>query len=96
MHIYVLTISLGTYMFTFAVSWLQVDKGISSEVVRSILTERANWPCLAAKSSYKVSNSSFYYLDGTCNSHCCCAFQQLINLPATMAGSLDLFCYGRS
>lgn len=60
-----LTISLGTYMFTFAVSWLQVDKGISSEVVRSILTERANWPCLAAKSSYKVSNSSFYYLVGT-------------------------------
>ncbi|XP_059633828.1 glycine--tRNA ligase, chloroplastic/mitochondrial 2 isoform X2 [Cornus florida] len=31
-----------------------VDKGISPEVVRSILTERANWPCLAAKSAYKM------------------------------------------
>lgn len=46
--------------FTFAVSWLQVDKGIGSEIVHSILAERANWPCLAAKSSYEVSNSSFY------------------------------------
>ncbi|XP_058221718.1 glycine--tRNA ligase, chloroplastic/mitochondrial 2 isoform X1 [Rhododendron vialii] len=35
-----------------------VDKGISSEVVRSILTERANWPCLAAKSSYKMEDLS--------------------------------------
>lgn len=35
---------------------LQVDKGISPEVVRSILAERANLPCLAAKSAYKVSN----------------------------------------
>ncbi|XP_057492068.1 glycine--tRNA ligase, chloroplastic/mitochondrial 2 isoform X1 [Actinidia eriantha] len=31
-----------------------VDKGISPEVVRSILTERANWPCLAAKSAYEM------------------------------------------
>ncbi|GFY81250.1 glycine-tRNA ligase [Actinidia rufa] len=32
----------------------EVDKGISPEVVRSILTERANWPCLAAKSAYEM------------------------------------------
>ncbi|XP_062173999.1 glycine--tRNA ligase, chloroplastic/mitochondrial 2 isoform X2 [Alnus glutinosa] len=31
-----------------------VDKGISSEVVRSVLVERANLPCLAAKSAYKM------------------------------------------
>ncbi|KAK2998439.1 hypothetical protein RJ639_024561, partial [Escallonia herrerae] len=31
-----------------------VDKGISPEVVRSILTERANLPYLAAKSAYKL------------------------------------------
>lgn len=31
-----------------------VDKGISSEVVRSVLLERANLPCLAAKSAYKM------------------------------------------
>ncbi|XP_077244965.1 glycine-tRNA ligase isoform X2 [Tasmannia lanceolata] len=33
---------------------LLVDKGISSEIVRSILSERANWPCLAAKSAIKM------------------------------------------
>lgn len=38
----------------------QVDKGISSEIVRSILAERANWPCLAAQSAVKVSDSYFY------------------------------------
>ncbi|KAK2975425.1 hypothetical protein RJ640_007344 [Escallonia rubra] len=32
----------------------RVDKGISPEVVRSILTERANMPYLAAKSAYKL------------------------------------------
>ncbi|KAM7512185.1 hypothetical protein LguiB_011060 [Lonicera macranthoides] len=31
-----------------------VDKGINPEVVRSILLERGNWPCLAAKSVYKL------------------------------------------
>lgn len=31
-----------------------VDKGLNPEVVRSILIERANWPCLAAKSAYKM------------------------------------------
>ncbi|KAL5560498.1 hypothetical protein UlMin_036709 [Ulmus minor] len=31
-----------------------VDKGISSEVVRSVLIERANLPSLAAKSAYKM------------------------------------------
>ncbi|XP_017226569.1 glycine--tRNA ligase, chloroplastic/mitochondrial 2 isoform X1 [Daucus carota subsp. sativus] len=35
-----------------------VDKGISPEVVRSILKERANWPCLAAKSVYKMDSLS--------------------------------------
>ena len=36
--------------------WIQVDKGISSEVVRAVLAERANTPSLAAKSAYKVSD----------------------------------------
>ncbi|XP_031277499.1 glycine--tRNA ligase, chloroplastic/mitochondrial 2 isoform X2 [Pistacia vera] len=31
-----------------------VDKGISTEVVRSVLAERANLPCLAAKTVYKM------------------------------------------
>lgn len=31
-----------------------VDKGINPEVVRSVLVERADWPCLAAKSAYKM------------------------------------------
>uniref|UniRef100_A0A803M9K5 glycine--tRNA ligase n=1 Tax=Chenopodium quinoa TaxID=63459 RepID=A0A803M9K5_CHEQI len=31
-----------------------VDRGINSEVVRSVLIERANWPCLAAKSAVKM------------------------------------------
>ncbi|RWR78792.1 glycine--tRNA ligase, chloroplastic/mitochondrial 2 isoform X1 [Cinnamomum micranthum f. kanehirae] len=33
---------------------LLVDKGISSEIVHSILAERANWPCLAAQSAVKM------------------------------------------
>eukprot|EP00262_Sarcandra_glabra_P018533 TRINITY_DN6686_c0_g3_i1.p1 TRINITY_DN6686_c0_g3~~TRINITY_DN6686_c0_g3_i1.p1 ORF type:complete len:604 (-),score=116.70 TRINITY_DN6686_c0_g3_i1:121-1785(-) len=33
---------------------LLVDKGISSEVVRSILSERANWPYLAAQSAIRM------------------------------------------
>ncbi|KAJ0968595.1 hypothetical protein J5N97_025512 [Dioscorea zingiberensis] len=33
---------------------LLVDKGISSEIVRSILSERANWPCLAARSAMEM------------------------------------------
>ncbi|KAL6323397.1 hypothetical protein AAG906_038668 [Vitis piasezkii] len=35
-----------------------VDREISPEVVRSILTERANWPCLATKSAYKMDAMS--------------------------------------
>ncbi|GAV59119.1 tRNA-synt_2e domain-containing protein/tRNA_synt_2f domain-containing protein [Cephalotus follicularis] len=31
-----------------------IDKGVSPEVVRSVLAERANWPCLAAKTAYKM------------------------------------------
>lgn len=34
--------------------WIQVDKGINSEVVRSVLKERGNMPSLAAKSAHKV------------------------------------------
>ncbi|KAK6918661.1 Glycine-tRNA ligase, beta subunit [Dillenia turbinata] len=34
-----------------------VDEGINPEVVRAILKERANWPCLAAKSAYKMDTS---------------------------------------
>ncbi|XP_008776005.2 glycine--tRNA ligase, chloroplastic/mitochondrial 2 isoform X2 [Phoenix dactylifera] len=33
---------------------LLVDKGISAEIVRSILSERANWPCLAAQSAVEM------------------------------------------
>ncbi|MCL7046918.1 hypothetical protein MKW94_006110 [Papaver nudicaule] len=33
-----------------------VDKGISPEVVRSVLLERANWPCLATKSAIKMDS----------------------------------------
>lgn len=35
-----------------------MDKGISPEVVRSVLAERANLTSLAAKSAYKVSKSA--------------------------------------
>ncbi|KAH9788677.1 glycine--tRNA ligase 2 [Citrus sinensis] len=31
-----------------------VDKGISPEIVRSVLSERANLPCLATKTAYKM------------------------------------------
>ncbi|KAK1274219.1 hypothetical protein QJS04_geneDACA012516 [Acorus gramineus] len=33
---------------------LLVDKGINSEIVRSVLVERANWPSLAAQSAIKM------------------------------------------
>ncbi|XP_029123339.1 glycine--tRNA ligase, chloroplastic/mitochondrial 2 isoform X2 [Elaeis guineensis] len=33
---------------------LLVDKGISAEIVHSILAERANWPCLAAQSAMEM------------------------------------------
>ncbi|KAL6494135.1 Glycine--tRNA ligase, chloroplastic/mitochondrial 2 [Orobanche gracilis] len=33
---------------------LLLDKEISPEVVRAVLAERANWPCLAAKSAHKM------------------------------------------
>ncbi|RZC69221.1 hypothetical protein C5167_032320 [Papaver somniferum] len=36
----------------------EVDKGISPEVVRSVLLERANWPCLATKSAVKMDSLS--------------------------------------
>lgn len=42
-------------LYTLVTLCLQVDKGISSEVVRSVLAERANSPCLAARSACKVS-----------------------------------------
>jgi hypothetical protein len=48
-----------------AVIWLLVDKGISSEVVRSVLAERANLPSLAAKSANKVNDffsTPFWYI----------------------------------
>lgn len=35
----------------------QVDKGISPEIVRAVLSERANWPCLAARSAIEVSDT---------------------------------------
>ncbi|KAK7286979.1 hypothetical protein RJT34_22367 [Clitoria ternatea] len=35
-----------------------VDKGVNAEFVRSILAERANFPCLAAKSAYKMEELS--------------------------------------
>ncbi|XP_020224578.1 glycine--tRNA ligase, chloroplastic/mitochondrial 2 isoform X2 [Cajanus cajan] len=35
-----------------------VDKGVSAEFVRSILIERANFPCLAAKSAHKMEELS--------------------------------------
>ncbi|KAK7277161.1 hypothetical protein RIF29_18312 [Crotalaria pallida] len=35
-----------------------VDKGVSAEFVRSILVERANFPCLVAKSAYKMEELS--------------------------------------
>ncbi|XP_061374276.1 glycine--tRNA ligase, chloroplastic/mitochondrial 2 isoform X2 [Gastrolobium bilobum] len=35
-----------------------VDKGVNPEFVRSILAERANFPCLAAKSAYKMEELS--------------------------------------
>ncbi|KAK4267917.1 hypothetical protein QN277_024636 [Acacia crassicarpa] len=35
-----------------------VDKGISAEVVRSVLAERANLPCLAAKSAFRMEELS--------------------------------------
>ncbi|KAI9094510.1 hypothetical protein K1719_026630 [Acacia pycnantha] len=35
-----------------------VDKGTSAEVVRSVLAERANLPCLAAKSAFKMEELS--------------------------------------
>ncbi|KAI4295473.1 hypothetical protein L6164_035518 [Bauhinia variegata] len=35
-----------------------VDKELGAEVVRSVLAERANFPCLAAKSAYKMEELS--------------------------------------
>jgi len=40
---------------------------VNAEFVRSILVERANFPCLAAKSAYKVSIPlSFYSIFDIC------------------------------
>ncbi|KAK6162658.1 hypothetical protein DH2020_002499 [Rehmannia glutinosa] len=33
---------------------LLMDQGISPEIVRSVLAERSNWPCLATKSAHKM------------------------------------------
>ena len=38
----------------FVQTFLQVDNGVSPEVVRSVLAERGNDPCLAARTAYKV------------------------------------------
>ncbi|KAJ8773051.1 hypothetical protein K2173_028228 [Erythroxylum novogranatense] len=35
-----------------------VDKGVNPEIVRSVLIERANFPCLAAKTAYKMQDMS--------------------------------------
>uniref|UniRef100_A0A7N0UR89 glycine--tRNA ligase n=2 Tax=Kalanchoe fedtschenkoi TaxID=63787 RepID=A0A7N0UR89_KALFE len=35
---------------------LLIDKDLSPEVVRAVLAERANWPCSAARSAYKMDN----------------------------------------
>lgn len=35
-----------------------VDKGLSSEIVRSVLAERSNFPCLAAKTAHKMNAMS--------------------------------------
>ncbi|XP_022156973.1 glycine--tRNA ligase, chloroplastic/mitochondrial 2 isoform X2 [Momordica charantia] len=35
-----------------------VDKDLSSEIVRSVLTERSNFPCLAAKTAHKMNAMS--------------------------------------
>ncbi|XP_028225025.1 glycine--tRNA ligase, chloroplastic/mitochondrial 2-like [Glycine soja] len=40
------------------ISYGLVDKGVNAEFVRSILVERANFPCLAAKSAYKMEELS--------------------------------------
>lgn len=37
---------------------LLVDRGISSEIVRAVLLERANWPCLAARSAETMHDLS--------------------------------------
>ncbi|WOK97149.1 glycine--tRNA ligase, chloroplastic/mitochondrial 2 isoform X1 [Canna indica] len=37
---------------------LLVDKGISAEIVRAVLSERANWPCLAAQSAIEMDGLS--------------------------------------
>lgn len=43
-----------------------MDKGISPEVVRSVLLERSNFPCLATKSAVEVSPDTI--LPATCES----------------------------
>ncbi|XP_022973888.1 glycine--tRNA ligase, chloroplastic/mitochondrial 2 isoform X1 [Cucurbita maxima] len=35
-----------------------VDKGLNSEIVRSVLAERSNFPCLAAKTAHKMNAMS--------------------------------------
>ena len=48
------------FMYVGCIFWLQVDKGINAEVVFSALAECANLPCLAAKTTRKVSELGFY------------------------------------
>lgn len=47
---------LSVQFLTHFVYNLQVDTGVSPEVVRSVLAERGNNPCLAARTAYKVSD----------------------------------------
>ncbi|KAK6162665.1 hypothetical protein DH2020_002506 [Rehmannia glutinosa] len=57
-------VALNFVDFTFLLCYLPsvnvengfylMDQGISPEVVRSVLAERSNWPCLATKSAHKM------------------------------------------
>ncbi|KAL9175880.1 hypothetical protein ABFS82_02G141100 [Erythranthe guttata] len=48
------TISDVHQFVTRRLEQLLIDQGISPEVVRSVLAERSNWPCLATKSAHKM------------------------------------------
>ncbi|KAG6487998.1 hypothetical protein ZIOFF_056756 [Zingiber officinale] len=47
-----------TKFVTRRLEQLLVDKGISPEIVRAVLSERANWPCLAARSAIEMETLS--------------------------------------
>ncbi|XP_031501765.1 glycine--tRNA ligase, chloroplastic/mitochondrial 2 isoform X2 [Nymphaea colorata] len=46
------------YFVTRRLEQLLVDSGVSAEVVRSVLSERANWPYLAAKTAKRMEDLS--------------------------------------